>query len=132
MIEKSAGACDGFMSEFLDLNHTSRTMILVSLLIPKFARQPGIELRRTSESGLAEPSATDRAQAPRSTHQRTGDAMLDGARALSGETAWLSATQSLSSPARSSWRAPSQPSRLPAIVAAMARCSAGAMDACTA
>ena len=28
------------MSEFLDLNHTSKSMILVSLMIPKFAPAP--------------------------------------------------------------------------------------------
>jgi hypothetical protein len=39
------------LSEFLDLNHTSKKMILVSLMIPKFAPEPSIEHRRTSESG---------------------------------------------------------------------------------
>ena len=51
MIEKFAGTCRTSWSEFLDLNHTSDFMILVSLLIPKFAQGPSIELRRTSESG---------------------------------------------------------------------------------
>ena len=51
MIEKFAGICRGVRSEFLDLNHTSKTMILVSLLIPKFARDIGCEVWRTSESG---------------------------------------------------------------------------------
>ncbi len=51
MIEKFAGICRISRSEFLDLNHTSKIMILVSLLIPKFAPGPGIEIRRTSESG---------------------------------------------------------------------------------
>jgi len=51
MIEKFAGICRGVRSEFLDLNHTSKTMILVSLLIPKFARDIGREVWRTSESG---------------------------------------------------------------------------------
>src|SRR5688572_31319472 len=37
MIEKFAGICRISRSEFLDLNHTSKIMILVSLLIPKFA-----------------------------------------------------------------------------------------------
>ena len=50
MIEKFAGICRTSWSEFLDLNHTSK-MILVSLLIPKFAPGPSIEIRRTSESG---------------------------------------------------------------------------------
>jgi hypothetical protein len=39
------------LSEFLDLNHTSKFMILVSLMIPKFARDAGGKDRRTSESG---------------------------------------------------------------------------------
>jgi hypothetical protein len=51
MIEKFAGARGFPLSEFLDLNHTSNSMILVSLVIPKFAREPSIEPRRTSESG---------------------------------------------------------------------------------
>jgi hypothetical protein len=34
-----------------DLNHTSNTMILVSLMIPKVAHEPNVEHRRTSESG---------------------------------------------------------------------------------
>jgi len=51
MIEKFAGASGKVMSEFLDLNHTSNHMILVSLMIPKFAREPDVEHRRTSESG---------------------------------------------------------------------------------
>jgi hypothetical protein len=50
MIEKFACARGKDESEFLDLDHTN-SMILVSLLIPKFARGPGIEGRRTSESG---------------------------------------------------------------------------------
>ena len=51
MIEKFAGACGMVRSEFLDLNHTSKSMILVSLMIPKFARDAGGEVWRTSESG---------------------------------------------------------------------------------
>jgi hypothetical protein len=51
MIEKFAGADCKVWSEFLDLNHTSKSMILVSLMIPKFAAQPSLEYRRTSESG---------------------------------------------------------------------------------
>jgi len=51
MIEKFACAGGKASSEFLDLNHTSKTSILVSLMIPKFAPQPDVERRRTSESG---------------------------------------------------------------------------------
>ena len=39
------------LSEFLDLNHTSNTIILVSLVISKFAPKPSVEYRRTSKSG---------------------------------------------------------------------------------
>src|SRR4029079_15119421 len=45
MIEKFAGAGRAVWSEFLDLNHTSKLMILVSLMIPKFAPQPRLEYR---------------------------------------------------------------------------------------
>jgi len=51
MIEKFACAGGTGRSEFLDLNHTSKSMILVSLMIAKFAPEPSSELRRTSESG---------------------------------------------------------------------------------
>jgi hypothetical protein len=51
MIEKFAIVSGEVSSEFLDLNHTSKSMILVSLMIPKFAPGPSSELRRTSESG---------------------------------------------------------------------------------
>jgi len=51
MIEKFAGVRDMVRSEFLDLNHTSKLMILVSLMIPKFARDAGGKGRRTSELG---------------------------------------------------------------------------------
>ena len=51
MIEKFASARSLVPSEFLDLNHTSKAMILVSLMIPKFAPDPSFELWRTSESG---------------------------------------------------------------------------------
>ena len=50
MIEKFAGVRGMVLSEFLDLNHTSKLMILVSLMIAKFARDAGCEVRRTSES----------------------------------------------------------------------------------
>jgi len=51
MIEKLAKSRGWVSSEFLDLNHTSKGMILVSLLIPKFARDASIEFKRTSETG---------------------------------------------------------------------------------
>lgn len=51
MIEKFARLCGKVASEFFDLNHTSKTRILVSLLIPKFARDASFEVMRTSESG---------------------------------------------------------------------------------
>jgi len=55
MIEKFAGARGKVVSQFLDLNHTSNSMVLVSLMIPKFALEPSIEHQRTSEIGtLAE------------------------------------------------------------------------------
>jgi hypothetical protein len=51
MIEKFATFRRPVSSEFLDLNHTSKWMILVSLLIPKFARDTNCDVWRTSESG---------------------------------------------------------------------------------
>ena len=39
MIEKFAAVRSLVRSEFLDLNHTSKSMILVSSMIPKFARR---------------------------------------------------------------------------------------------
>jgi hypothetical protein len=51
MIEKFASVRGVVRSEFLDLNHTGKSMILVSLMIPKFAPEPSSEHRRTSESG---------------------------------------------------------------------------------
>jgi hypothetical protein len=51
MIEKFAIINGKGPSEFLDLNHTSKSMFLVSLMIPKFAPCASRELRRTSESG---------------------------------------------------------------------------------
>ena len=51
MIEKFAPSSGSVPSEFLDLNHTSKSMILVSLIIPKFAPEPSREHRRNSESG---------------------------------------------------------------------------------
>jgi hypothetical protein len=40
MIEKFARVRGMVRSEFLDLNHTSKLMIPVSLMIPKFAPEP--------------------------------------------------------------------------------------------
>jgi hypothetical protein len=51
MIERFARVRGMVVSEFLDLNHTSKSMTLVSLMIPKFARDAGGEVWRTSESG---------------------------------------------------------------------------------
>jgi hypothetical protein len=51
MIEKFGIISGQAPSEFLDLNHTSKPMILVSLLIPTFAPEPSGEFGRTSESG---------------------------------------------------------------------------------
>jgi hypothetical protein len=55
MIEKFAIDSSKVPSEFLDLNHTSETMIVVPLIIPKFAPSPSSKLRRTSEMGALEP-----------------------------------------------------------------------------
>ena len=41
MIEQFARVCGLVQSEFLDLNHTTKPVILVSLIIPKFARDAG-------------------------------------------------------------------------------------------
>jgi len=51
MIEQFAGARGIPWSEFLGLKHASKTPILVSLVIPKFAADPRIKHRQTSESG---------------------------------------------------------------------------------
>ena len=51
MIEKFAVIGGDVSSEFLDLNHTREFMLLVSLMIPKFAPHSSSELWRTSESG---------------------------------------------------------------------------------
>ena len=45
MIEKFAGVGRLVLSEFLDLNHTSKPKVLVSLMIPKFARDASGEGR---------------------------------------------------------------------------------------
>jgi len=51
MIEKFARSRGTLWREFFDLNHISKAMQLVSLLIPKFARDTSIEVKRTSEPG---------------------------------------------------------------------------------
>ncbi len=51
MIEKFAISGGMGSSEFLDLNRTSKAMIVVPLIIPKFAPNAGCERRRTSEWG---------------------------------------------------------------------------------
>jgi hypothetical protein len=51
MIEKFAEVRSLVRNEFLDLNHTSKSKILGSLMIPKFARVTSGKVRRTSESG---------------------------------------------------------------------------------
>ncbi len=51
MIEKFAKARGTLCREFVDLNHISKIMTLVSLLLPKFARDTSIEIKRTSEPG---------------------------------------------------------------------------------
>jgi hypothetical protein len=51
MIEKFAEDRGMGWSEFLDLNHTSNSMSLVSLTIAKSARDAGGEVWRTSQSG---------------------------------------------------------------------------------
>jgi hypothetical protein len=45
MIEKFAIIGGKVWSEFLDLNHSSKAMILVSLIIPKFAPFPAASTR---------------------------------------------------------------------------------------
>ena len=50
MIEKFATDCCKVQSELLDLNHTSESMMIVLLMIPKFAAEPRRELGRTSET----------------------------------------------------------------------------------
>jgi hypothetical protein len=50
-IEKSASFRAARTVDVLDLNHTRETMLLVSLLIPKFAWDASLEVKRTSETG---------------------------------------------------------------------------------
>jgi hypothetical protein len=51
MMEKFATICGAVGSELLDLNHTSDSLILVSLMIPKLAAAASAKVGRTSESG---------------------------------------------------------------------------------
>lgn len=51
MIEKFAISSRLIPSEFLELNPTSKSIFLVSLMIPKFALGPSRKLKRTSDSG---------------------------------------------------------------------------------
>jgi hypothetical protein len=51
MIQKVATTRGRLQSEFLDLNHTSNSMIQVSLLMLKCAREGGGWWWQTSESG---------------------------------------------------------------------------------
>ena len=51
MIAKFAIIIRKAASEFRDLNRTSKDVLLVSLMMPKFALGPSGELWRTSTSG---------------------------------------------------------------------------------
>jgi hypothetical protein len=51
MMEKFAGAGRKVGSEFFDLNHTTDSVNLMSLMIPKLAHEAGVEPGRASESG---------------------------------------------------------------------------------
>lgn len=51
MIEKFARIVGKVQSELLDLNHTSKYLLLVPLKLPKFAPEPSREYRRTSVLG---------------------------------------------------------------------------------
>ena len=51
MIAKFAIIIGNVASEYRDLNRTSKSMLLVSLMMPKFALGPSRELWRTSSSG---------------------------------------------------------------------------------
>jgi hypothetical protein len=51
MIAKFAIIISKVASEFRDLNRTSKSMLLVSLIMPKFALGPSRGLWRTSSSG---------------------------------------------------------------------------------
>ena len=51
MIENFAYAGGEVRSKFLDLTHTRKSMILVFLVLPRFALEPTVKHRRTSEAG---------------------------------------------------------------------------------
>jgi hypothetical protein len=55
MIEKFAGVRSLVLSEFLDLNHTRKSMIRVSLVISKFAPKPHRRAPANFEIGTLEP-----------------------------------------------------------------------------
>jgi hypothetical protein len=74
MIEKFAIINGKGPSEFLDLNHTSKSMFLVSLMIPKFAPGASRELRRTSESGHLRRTSSNFGKPKLGEMQRTGAA----------------------------------------------------------
>jgi FAD/FMN-containing dehydrogenase/Fe-S oxidoreductase len=56
MIEKFAAVSRLVGSEFLDLNHTGKSMVPVSAMISKFAPAASVEHRRTSKSGHWRPA----------------------------------------------------------------------------
>ena len=65
MIEKFATISGGGSSEFLDLNHTSKSMFLVPLMIPKFAPDASRELPANFGIGtLAARSLTEAGTSP--------------------------------------------------------------------
>jgi hypothetical protein len=96
MIEKFARSRGRVSSEFLDLNHTSKIMSPVSLLIPKFARTPASmcgELRnrdtRTrsfpwSQGGATRHRARPSANRPRTSSIKAHLAGLAGASTMHG------------------------------------------------
>lgn len=51
MIDKFAVSRCGGQSEFIDLNHIRKSMLLAPLIVPKFAPAFNGELRRNSEWG---------------------------------------------------------------------------------
>jgi len=59
MIEKFAMLGSEGTSEFLDLHHTSNSMILVSLMISKFARGPSRKMLANIEIGTLEDLGPD-------------------------------------------------------------------------
>jgi hypothetical protein len=79
MIEKFAIIRGEGSNEFLDLNHTSKSMNLVSLMIPKFAPSP--QPRTLANFGIGTPGAVAliaSANAPRSTPERCSFAAAAG------------------------------------------------------